>query len=266
MFRAILARFRSFVQEFLDIRQEDKLRGAVDQMLRDLETQAGATSLAMAQADEAYGNLQREIENHESLGRQAEQFLAAGDESAAQRCVTLQLQSKKEVVRLTELYQVLQSDAEQAADAYRRQQYEVETRARELPQLESDARVLAARQRVQSAQRHSLEAPKNAFDEAARELRIARQAVTNRQVLDSDPNAAIDQRIRRTLAENEVDEAMTALRQRVADKSGAIEADFEEVDLNDPVGNAQKLLEAPRFQILQLTGDPAGAKVRRRVS
>jgi phage shock protein A len=266
MFRVIIARFRSFIMEFLDIRQEDRLRGAVDQMLRDLEAQAGATSLAMAQADEAYGNLQREMENHESLGRQAEQFLSAGDEPAAQRCVTLQLQSKKEVTRLTELYQLLQSDAEQSADAYRRQQYEVEARARELPQLESDARVLAARQRVQSAQRHSLEAPKNAFDEAARELRIARQAVTNRQVLDSDPNAAIDQRIRRTLADNEVDEAMNALRQRVADKSGSIDVDFTEVDLNDPVSNAQKLLEAPRFQVLELTEGPVGVKARRRIS
>lgn len=58
-------------------------------MLKTLELQAEATSFVMARADEARTKLQSELDNHESLRREAEAFLKNGDEKAARRLVGL---------------------------------------------------------------------------------------------------------------------------------------------------------------------------------
>lgn len=225
---------------------ESRLRSDAEQMLEALDLKADATSFSMARADEVRARLQTELENHEGLGRQAEQFLRTGDEEAAQRCVTLQLASAKEVLRLKNEYAALQQEAEATAAAFLAKKREVDSRVAELPRLQEDARMIEMQERVsRMTDQLSLDTAQTSFDGAARELRIRKSQLANRQMLTADPNAELDERIRRSLGEQEIAQAMAALRQRIAQTAGAAPA---QLPAGDDVTAAQKLLEAPRYQ------------------
>jgi len=235
----------------LDIEpQAPSLRDSAEQMLNVLDQRANAAALAMGLADEAYTRLQTEMENHEALKRQSEEFLRDGDEEAAQRCVALQLESAKEVNRLSQRYTNLQKEAEANVSRFRNEKAEVDSRVNNLPELEHDIRLVQAQERIQELTQLSLSNPQTAFDQAASEIRIRQRQIHGKEALVSDPNAELDRRIREATDRKVLERAMRDLRKRV----GAQEVvDAEIIGDEDPMGNARKLLEAPRFRMLSLT-------------
>jgi len=224
-------------------------------MLEALDLRAEAVSFSMARADAKFAELKNELENHEALGRQAEEFLRAGDEEAAERCVALQLQSAKAVERLKKEYEALQREAEQGAQEFLEKRRALEERVAQIPQLHEDARLIRAQEKIERATaKFSLESAERSFDETAREIRIRKLQLQNRTLLTSDPNAQLDRRIRESLERKEIAEAMAALRKKSFGEP-TVDAEFVETrDLasvlveEDPVSSAQKLLAAPRYQ------------------
>jgi hypothetical protein len=260
---SLLGSLWNAIRRFLDDRPAGgpDLRGAAERMLELLDQRADAASLAMALADEAYERLQAEMENHEALGRQAEEFLRESDEEAAARCVALQLQSAKQIARLKDRYQTIQREAESNVAAFRRHQGEVDRRLTEMPELEQDERLVRAQERIRDLTRLSLESPQTAFDHAARELRIRQRQLQGKSVLTADPHAELDRRIEAATDRRELEGAMRALRRRV----GLPDADGAEIVVEvrlDPVTEARRLLAAPRFQSLALPAADAAARPR----
>ncbi len=250
--------FRSFIRNvirrLLDENNDavPNLRAAAEQMLQALDARSNAAALSMALADEAYGKLQRELENHEALGRQAGDFLRDGEEEAARRCVALQLESAGTVQTLTERYQTLQKQAEGNATAFRRQQKEAQDRVNQLPELEQDERLLAAAEKVADFMKISLTNPQSAFDRAMQEIRIRQRQLAGKEVLTSDPNAELDRRIREKTDQKKLDAAMAELRTKIG-ATETVDAEFTVVpNRDDPVSAARKLLEAPRYAGLAL--------------
>ncbi|HOK55271.1 MAG TPA: hypothetical protein PLU88_05340 [Armatimonadota bacterium] len=226
-------------------------------MLKTLELQAEATSFVMARADEARTKLQSELDNHESLRREAEAFLKNGDEKAARRLVGLQLQSAEKVKQLKDEYERLQREAEQKVVEYRKSEQEVKKRIEALPRLEQEAYLLREEEQIQRAtSKFDLQSPQSAFDKVERELDIRRKQIQNRSLLSTDPNAELDLRIQEAIGARKIEEAMEALRKKI--NEGAVDAEFTSVSESTEalIGDAQKMLEAPRYQGLGLpTGD-----------
>lgn len=239
----------------IELGSPPNIREAARQMLLGLEQHRTAASLAMALADEARERLEEAVDNNEAFGRQAADFLRDGDEVAAKRLVGLQLQAVDEVQRLSGRYQELQQEAERAAASFKKEQAGVQARLDELPRVEDDARYLEERERITELSRFSLESPTRDFDAAAREFRVRRKQLDAKVALAADPNAAIDAHISATIAGKKLDEAMDALRHRVDQDAGVVNAEF--TDVTDPVSDARKLLEAPRFSGLALPGRTA---------
>jgi phage shock protein A len=229
------------------IPSESSLTSDAERMLEALDLRAEAVSFSMARADAKFEELKNELENHEALGRQAEEFLRAGDEEAAERCVALQLQSAKAVERLKKEYEALQREAEQSAQEFLDKRRALEEKIVQIPQLHEDARLIRAQEKIERATaKFSLESAERSFDETAREIRIRKLQLQNRTLLTSDPNAQLDRRIRESLERKEIAEAMAALRKK-GFGGPIVDAEFKVIE-EDPVASARKLLEAPRYQ------------------
>lgn len=231
---------------------ETTLQSSASEMLRTLELQADATAFTMARADDVRAKLQSEVDNYESLRREAEAFLRNGDEKAARRLVALQLQSEEAINRLKADYELLQREAEQKVVEYRKAEKEVNKRIEALPKLEQQAYLLKEEERIQRAtSKFKLESPQSEFDKVQRELDIRRKQIQNRSLLTTDPNAELDLRIQEAIGQRKIDEALTALQQKI--NEGAVDAEFTTVRESNPVLEAQKMLEAPRYQGMGLT-------------
>lgn len=261
-----MAQGRNFIGKIVDaIRNfvsggsttEGSLEKSASEMMQTLELQANATSFAMARADEVRRNLQSEVDNHESLRREAENFLAQGDEAAARRLVALQLQSAEKITRLKDEYAALQAEAEQKVLEYRKSESEVKRRVEALPKLQQEAQILRQEEEIQKKLgQFDLASPQNEFDRIERELDIKRKQIQNRGLLTADPNAELDRRIQDAIGQRKIDDALEALRKRVAEK-GTIDVEYVE---SDAAGEAQKMLDAPRYQGLAF---PAGQERQR---
>ncbi len=248
--RNILGRMIDAVRSFFSggTTPEAVLQASAREMMQTLELQANATSFAMARADEVRRNLQSELDNHEALRREAETFLAQGDENAARRLVALQLQSAEKIARLKEQYAALQAEAEQKVLEYRKSEEEVRRRVEALPSLQQEARMLREEEELQKRLRQfDIAGPQNEFDRIERELDIKRKQIANRNLLTADPNAELDRRIQEAIGQRKIEEALAALKKKVAER-GAIDVEFTEASQPDPVAEAQKMLEAPRYQ------------------
>lgn len=225
--------------------RDSGLRSDVQMLFTALGVKADATSFAMARADAKHEELEAEVRNYQALGRQAEEFLRDGDRESAERCITLQLQAKKDVERLTNDYEAVQRDATAQVDDFIAKRTEIDTRAERLPQLQADERYIRAQQKFeQVASRFDSASAVRSFDGKEEEIRLEKRALQNKVLLTADPHAELDRKIKETLTHREIQQAMANLEKRVV-SGGPIDAEFEEVA--DPVAEAQKLLEAPRY-------------------
>lgn len=261
--KGIWARFISAIRVFLSGGEvkEQTLRDSASQMMQNLELQANAASFAMARADEVRKTLRDELDNHESLRREAEEFLKQGDEVSARRLVTLQIQSQEKVAKLKEEYEALQLEAEQKVTAFRKSEEDVNKRVQALPKLEQEAQILREEERLQKAlSKFNLQSPQNEFDRVEREIEIKRRQLQNRNLLTADPNAELDMKIKQAVGERKIENAMDALKKKVLESS-VIDAEYTEAGAEDVVSAAQKALEAPRYQNLALPqGDSRAAQ------
>jgi len=238
---------------------ETTLQNSAQEMLRTLELQADATAFAMARADDARNKLQSELDNYESLRREAEAFLRNGDEQGARRLVALQLQSAEKIKSLKADYELLQREAEQKVIQYRKAETEVNKRIEALPKLQQDAQLLREEERIERAtSKFSLESPQTAFDKVERELDIRRKQIQNRSLLTTDPNAELDLRIQEAIGQRKIEEAMDVLRKKI--NESAVDVEFSTVQDSDPVFEAQKMLEAPRYRGMGLPSGNAREK------
>lgn len=227
------------------IPQESSLQTDAEQMLEVLDMKADAASFAMARADEMYERLVVEMDNYDALGRQAELFLRDEDEEVAKRCVALQLQAGKEISRLKTDYEVLQREAEQMVTAFREKKSRVDERIADLPNLQADMRLIRAQEKIQrTAEQFGLEGAQTSFDQTAREVRIRKLQLQNRELLTADPQAELDRRIRATLGDKQIEAAMQELHMKISEKPITVEVKAIE---EDPVALARKLIEAPRY-------------------
>jgi phage shock protein A len=225
---------------------EHALESDAGRMMEDLNAVADVASFAMARADDKYHDLTSAIARHEALGEQAGEFLRAGDEEAARRCVALQLETAQDMKTLQEEYSSLQDDAERKAQQFLERKQAVDERVNKLPQLQDEARMNRMQEKLEAtASTLSLESAERSFDKAAREIDLKKKQLMNRDRLTADPNAELDRRIQHTLKENEIDRAIAALRQKIGDQT--IEAEIVSVE-EDPVASARKLVEAPRYK------------------
>lgn len=238
---------------------ETTLQTSSQEMLRTLELQADATAFVMARADDARNKLQSELDNHESLRREAEAFLRNGDEQGARRLVALQLQSAEKVKSIKADYELLQREAEQKVVQYRKTETEVNKRIESLPKLQQDAQLLREEERIQRAtSKFSLESPQTAFDKVERELDVRRKQIQNRSLLTSDPNAELDLRIQEAIGQRKIEDAMESLHKKI--NEGAVDAEFSAVQDSNAVLDAQKMLDAPRYHGMGLSSGNAREK------
>jgi hypothetical protein len=243
---------------------ESDLRYDAERMLEQLGEKERMTAFAMARADDARTQLKKELANHEALTRQAEAFMREGDEAKARRCVELALVSQGSVTSLTEEYQRLQGEANRRAASFKLEEGEVKKRVAQLPNLQEDARMTRMEEETRKAAAAlSLDNARDSFDRAAREVQLKKLQQENASLLEADPNAEMDIAIKASLKSLDVEKAMGALKAKVdaAKAAGTVDAEFEVVD--DPVAKAQKLLDAPRYQALQLPAPRQAATVRR---
>ena len=228
------------------IPQESSLQTDAERMLEVLDMKADAASFAMARADEMYERVLVEMDNHDALGRQAEFFLRDEDEEAARRCVALQLQAGKEISHLKTDYEVLQREAEQMVTAFLDKKSEVDERLVDLPKLQGDMRLIRAQEKIQrTSEQLSLEGAQTSFDQTAREVRIRKLQLQNRELLTADPQAELDRRIRASLGDKQIEAALQELRLKISEQP--IEVEVKAI-AEDPVALARKGLEAPRYE------------------
>lgn len=256
--RGLLAPF----WRFLTGQEPPSPREALADMYKGLEIQGDATSFAMARADDLYERLETEITNNEALNREAENFLREGNQEAAQRCVTLRVQSDAKIEQLKSSYAEAQKDAEQKVVMFRKSQGDVEVRHEALPQIEEQQHIVAMGERIQKKlASFSMDNPQRAFDQAARELRVRERQLANRQLLATDPNAELDLRIRQAVGERKVAAAMEELRSKIAAEGDIIEGQVvKSVEIDHAAGQARQLLEAPRYSGLGVTTSTASRR------
>lgn len=250
-FRTLLRKFfGDFIDEvWAERRQEEVLRDNLEQMLQNLDRQRQITGLAMAQTDEARGSLATAVEEHDALEQQATKLLQKGDRASAERIVQLKLVKKGEIENLRLRFEELKSQAREAVADFQETERQVKARRRELPRLEADARLVRAQQEMQRlTSSFSLEAPSNAFDEAARTIRLQQHQLRNTALLAQDPYREIDQQIRKQLEVGAVEEEMQRLEGRMtkelppAGEVTAITLSANE-DIPDAVDAARRTLD-----------------------
>lgn len=216
--RALFRRlFGKFIDEiWAEVRQEDVLRDNMEQMLRNLDSQRQITGLSMAHAAEARGSLTTAVEEYDALEQQATKFLQSGNRAAAERLVQLKLMKKGEIENLRLRFEQLRDQAQEAINNFKDTERQIQSRKRELPMLEADARLVRAQKEMQRlTMSSSLEAPNNAFDEAARAIRLQQHQLNNTALLSQDPNRDLDRQIRKQLESGAVEEEMKRLESRM---------------------------------------------------
>jgi phage shock protein A len=226
------------------------LREVVGQMRQGLDLQAEATSFTMARAEEKRRELRTELENHEALSRQAKDFLRDGDEQLAERTVMLRVQSEERIKRLQAEYAELQATAEHKVRSFKDREGLVKGREAVVPELEREQQLNALEEQIQRQTSKYLEnGTDQQFDRAEREIRIRGQQLRAKELLSSDPNAQMDQEIRKAVGQRKIDDAMVALRAELASSGEVIEGEVVDV-----TASARRLLEAPRYEGLLQPG------------
>jgi phage shock protein A len=242
MLGRLLARVRQAWRNFTETPAD--FQQLVGQMREGLELQADATAFAMVRADEKYDELQSELENYESLKREAESLMREGKEVLAQRAVTLQVQSQDKIERLQKEYQNLQSQAEQKVQSFKDRESTVRDRESQVPELIIEQRMAEMEERIQRSASKYLPGGTDArFNQAERELRIRNRQLANKQLLGSDPNAALDREIKSAVGQRKIDQAMAELRARITAGTGEV----VDGEIINPAEEAKKLLQAPRY-------------------
>ncbi len=241
----ILGKIFDSLMDFAEekIPEETKLREDMSKMLEILNLKADAVSYSMALADEKYRALGSEVVNYQNLEEQAKRFLNNGEEVKAERCVILQLQSKKEIERLGKEYALLQQGAEREARDFKSYQNNVNEKFAQLERLTEDLRMIKMQEAIGQKVKFSMEEAERSFDERAKEIELKKRRLQNKALILADLNVEIDREIKQIIEGEEIQTAMNSLRKQI--EEGHIEAEL--TALADPVSLAKKMLMAPRF-------------------
>jgi phage shock protein A len=245
---------------------EAQLEGDAAKMLEELGALSEVTSFTMARADDKYEELTSALARDEALGEQAAEMLRAEDEEGTRRCLALQIENQNHIKTLQEEYSALQSEAEQKAQQFMARREAVETKMRQLPKLQDDARLI--RQQEEIEKRYSALSHQSAdrsFDKTAREIEMKKREMSNKQLLLSDPNIALDRRIAQTMQDRAVDRALSDLKERLSSGAPSTPPPYVDGEVvedaalpENPVESARQLLSAPRYSgvLPQKTSSP----------
>ncbi|MCR4280126.1 MAG: hypothetical protein NUV82_01725 [Candidatus Komeilibacteria bacterium] len=236
--------FRNAISD--NISDDIKLESDARQMMAGLEQMSNLVSYSMTMADNKYKELALKVQNYQSLQAQAQKFLEQGKEEMARRCVALKQQAATDIETLKSDYVTLQQDAEDKVARFKSEKRKVDTRLRELPRLKQDVKLIQQQKEIDKTfSTLSLESPSSSFDEIAGEIGMKKGQLQNKRLLEGDPTAAIDNAIVNQLQEDNINQEMARLRQKI--NAPTIE-DAEYTEVNDPnLGEALNLLEKPRF-------------------
>jgi phage shock protein A len=231
---------KNFLNAEEDVSEKD-FSDTVKQMKHQLEEKRKAASYQMALATDSRKELEQTVAKYEGNKQLAEQFLRDGDRAKAEHCVKMQVQASKRIAELKDRYGQLKTQADQAYTSFRQEKQDVDERLKKLPQLKHDQRVIRAQEELQGmGESISLGALKGEFDEAERELAIKAAQQHSLDILSADPDAAMEAEIKQTLENQEIEQAMAALEQRVQ-TSDATEVEYS-ID-NDPIAGALAALK-----------------------
>jgi|GEM_PF-7036623 len=231
---------------------EDQLQAHLNTMVDALDAKARAASMAVALADKTRSELTAALADFDTYHDEAKNFMSAGDEDGAKRCLLLQREAEGQVTRLTDRLREQQENADMLAAEYAQAQAEVRRRQAEMPQLKADARIAEAEALMQEAgARENLREATEGFDAAVGELDVRRKAARARAQLERDPVEEMRQEVKDITAARDLQDSLAALRQEVAAADDT--ADDPKLIEHQPVEDARALLEAPRFRAFAKT-------------
>ncbi len=228
-----------------------QIKDSLGQMGRALDSDADATSYLMALADAKYEELEREMRDVSIFEAQAQGMLAGPnpDEGAAKRCIFLKQQATDRVAALTKEYQALQSQAEGKAQSYASNLNEFETKRSEAPAILREAEYHHKRKNILRVAQGGagFKDATSAFDAVRQSVRLEGHQLSNRELLEANPNAAIDRAIRDRVVGNRIEAELVVMKQKTA--SGSMLAlPAPDASANEVLGQARALLGRPRFQ------------------
>lgn len=241
-----------------------KLEYEEGRLKESLRLLAESTSYKMALADSRREGLEEEMRNYAALEKQAIDLYDPTNEAVSQRCIELQLISKKRIEELSGDYQSLQAEADQAHEELIQKNQEIKSHIAKIPRLKADLRFLQTQQKIEEiTSRIGQDSSFSAIREAEEQIKIKKLQLQNRALLESK-DTDLDKQIQKALGNKELDEAMATLREKISDHTGIIDAEFTEKTGDDPIESARRLLEAPRSRIaLSKQGISAAAVIKR---
>lgn len=217
---------------------EARLQDDLVEMGASLDALAQAASYASSRLEEKREDLQVEIQNHDLLGKQAEELLRAGDEEGARRCLVLQTESAERVESLSAAFQLIQREAEEKELRFREFEEGFRQRRDQLAELVEDIRSVREMEAIEEQlSALQLGGAQERFDEVTASVKRRKLEQEARHLLDH-PDAEAERRMQEILEAGKIDSAMQALQARVAGglPSGASE---------DPIAEAREVLGHP---------------------
>ena len=198
------------------------LEQATREMLENLRSLREATATTIAFETKAKRDMDAQSGRLKNLERQAEEAMRQGNEKLARRALQLQIEAKATGERAVQTFKAAKVRADNARTKLKIEEERVEGKIRQLGELKSINAMNDAQKRMQAiTDEYDIDGAMNVFDKTAGSIQEAADKLSAMDTLAVSEGEDLDRQLGAISKKTDVDEAMEALKARMAESGTA---------------------------------------------
>jgi phage shock protein A len=201
------------------------LEQSVREMLDNLRSLREATATTIAFETKSKRDLDAQNSRLKNLERQAEEALKAGNEKLARRALQLQVEAKATRERADATYKSAKARADNARTKLKIEEERVEGKIRQLGELKAINAMNDAQKRMQAiTDEYNIDGAMSVFDKTAESIQSQADKLSAMDTIAVSEGEELDRQLSAISKKTEVDDALEALKARLADTSATTSA------------------------------------------
>jgi phage shock protein A len=193
------------------------LEQSVREMLDNLRSLREATATTIAYETKSKRDLDAQNARLKNLERQAEEALKAGNEKLARRALQLQVEAKATRERADSTFKAAKARADNARTKLKIEEERVEGKIRQLGELKSISAMNEAQKRMQAiTDEYNIDGAVSVFDKTAESIQTQADKLSAMDTIAVSEGEDLDRQLSAISKKTEVDDAMEALKARLA--------------------------------------------------
>jgi len=198
------------------------LEQATREMLENLRALREATATTIAFETQAKREMDAQASRLKNLERQAEEAMRQGNEKLARRALQLQIEAKATGERAAQTFKAAKVRADNARTKLKIEEEKVEGKIRQLGELKAINAMNDAQRRMQAINdEYDIDGAVNVFDKTAGTIQQQADKLSAMDTLAVSEGEDLDRQLSAISKKTEVDDAMDALKARLAEGPAA---------------------------------------------